>query len=680
MSQFKKIGVIGAGTMGSGIVQKIAQENIPVVMIDVKQEFVDKGLNNIKTLLEEGVQKKLFPAERMNKILSNIKASTDLNEVKDADLVIEAVFEDEKVKKELFQNLDKICKKETILASNTSSYRISDLADATNRPERFIGLHYFYHPAKNRLLEIIPSDKSPKETVEEAEEFAVITGKTAIIVKDTPGFAVNRFFVPWLNEAVRILEEGIANIPTIEEAAKRTFKIGMGPFLLMNVTGIPIAYHSTENLGKTLGKFYATANKLREQFASGNKWDLSGSVDESRIEAISERLLGAIFFVAGQLVQEQVANIEDIDRGAKIGLRWSQGPFELMNTVGITKTQAIIEKITSKHGLTIPKVLMGQFKSNRTWSFKLVELAFKGSVATITVNRPEAMNALNETVVAQLEEAFKNAESDSQVKTIIFEGKGKAFIAGADIGFFVKKIEEKKLDDIVEFTRKGQELLLKIDKSPKLVIAKLDGLALGGGVELALACDLILMTERASVGFPETGIGIYPGLTGTQRLPRLIGKAQAKYLIFTGEIINAKQAQEFALAEFVPLTTLSSRIKEITLQKDQKSKYIQKTIIYPPELEKIKSIFSDDRINDLLNGKLLTSQDQFETKIAKKVSFKAPIAIKLANQLMDEGVKISLEAGIQMELQHLKEIFSTKDAYEGLTSILQRRRPSYKGI
>jgi len=677
MSQFTKIGVVGAGTMGSGIVQKIAQENIPVVMVDVKQEFVDKGLNNIKTLLDEGAQKKIFSPEKVKQILSNIKGTTDLNELKDADLVIEAVFEDKNVKVDLFKNLDKICLPKTILATNTSSFKVSELAQATSRPDRFVGLHYFYHPAKNRLLEIIPGVKTVAATIERAEDFASRTSKTAIVVKDAPGFAVNRFFVPWLNEAARILDEGIANVVTIDEAAKRTFKIGMGPFLLMNVTGIPIAYHSTETLGKELGAFYATAKGLKVQFEKNTKWDLSGNIDESKIESIGNRLLAVVFLVAAQLVDEGIASIEDIDRGAKIGLRWVRGPFEMMNKIGLDKAQKMVSGLCAQYKLAVPKIMTAQ--GAKPWTFKLVDLSVKENIATITINRPEALNALNEEVVKQLADAFNRAEQDKNVKAIIFEGKGKAFVAGADIGFFVKKIEQKKINDIVEFTRQGQELLLKIDKSPKTVIARIDGLTLGGGAELALACDIILMTERASIGFPETGIGIYPGLGGTQRLARLIGKALAKYLIFTGDIVNAKQASEMGLGEFVSISNLNNQIKDIAKSPDPKARML-KTIMSSAQTEKTRALFSDDKIDALMTGKLANSSDAIEAQVSKKVSFKAPIALRLANKIIEDGLKGSLENGIQMELAYLTEIFSTKDAYEGLTSVLQRKRPVYKGM
>ena len=193
--RMKKIGIIGAGNMGSGIVQKTAQEGLSVVMMDIKPEFVDKGLSNIQTTLKEAVERKLFKPEQVDDILSRIQGTTDLGDTKDCDLVIEAVFEDMGVKKDLFARLDEICKPETILATNTSSFSVEELAQATGRPDRFVGLHFFYHPAKNRLLEVIPHETTSAETIEKSLLAAKLHGKTSILVKDAPGFAVNRFFV-----------------------------------------------------------------------------------------------------------------------------------------------------------------------------------------------------------------------------------------------------------------------------------------------------------------------------------------------------------------------------------------------------------------------------------------------------------------------------------------------------
>jgi len=144
--KIQKIGIIGAGNMGSGIAQKIAQEGINVVIVDVEDRFVQKGLDNIKKTLSHGVERKIFTEEKAKEILSRIKGTTNKDEVKDADLVIEAIFEDMNVKKDLFKYLDEVCENKTIFASNTSSFSITELASSINRNDRFVGLHFFYHP------------------------------------------------------------------------------------------------------------------------------------------------------------------------------------------------------------------------------------------------------------------------------------------------------------------------------------------------------------------------------------------------------------------------------------------------------------------------------------------------------------------------------------------------------
>ena len=548
MSQISKIGIIGAGNMGSGIAQKMAQEDLWVVMVDLKEEFVERGLENIKQMLEEGVQRKIFTTEKVHDILSRIVGTTDFETVADADLVIEAVFEDKKVKSDLFRNLDKICSQKTILATNTSSFYVREFAEQTSRPDRFVGLHYFYHPAKNRLLEVIPHDGTSAETLEKSLLAAKLHGKTSIVVKDAPGFAVNRFFVPFLNEAARMLEESMANIPTIEEAAKQAFKIGMGPFELMNVTGIPIAVHASTTLGNELGPFYATAEILKRQMEKNENWDLSGDVDDSKIPEVIDRFYGVCLGVAAALVDEGVASIEDTDRGAKIGLRWTVGPFEIMNTIGIDKTYNAVAAVAEKYSdFGIPQVLAQQKKLGKPFEFNFVDLEIKNKIAFITINRPEAMNALNQTVVSQLDNRFSEAENNPDVKAVIFQGAGKAFVAGADIRYFVNKIKSDQIQDIYDFTRNGQELLLRIENSAKLTIALLDGLSLGGGSELALACQAIIATPAASMGFPETGIGIFPGMGGMARLARFAGPELAKYYVFTGKQINAEDAKALGI-------------------------------------------------------------------------------------------------------------------------------------
>ena len=678
MSQINKIGVIGAGNMGSGVAQKIAQEGLNVVVVDIKDEYVERGLGIIKQLLGEGVERKIFTPGQVDEILSRITGTTDFDAVSDADIVIEAVFEDKQVKSDLFKKLDKICQEKTILATNTSSFFVGEFAEQTARPDRFIGLHYFYHPAKNRLLEVIPHKGTSPETLETSLLAAKLHGKTSIVVKDAPGFAVNRFFVPFLNEAARMLEENIANVPTIEEAAKRAFKIGMGPFELMNVTGIPIAVHSSTTLGNELGPFYATADILKAQMEKNENWELTGKVDESKISAIMDRFYGVCLGVAAALVDEGVASIEDTDRGAKIGLRWIMGPFEIMNKIGVERTFAAVSTIAEKYAdFKMPQILERQKELGKPFDFRFVDLDFKNQIATITLNRPEAMNALNEAVVAQLDKCFTEAENNPDVSAIVFQGAGKAFVAGADIRYFVKKIKDDQIKDIVEFTRKGHELFLRIENSAKPTIAILDGLSMGGGSELALACQAIVATPAGSMGFPETGIGIYPGLGGMLRAARMVGPALAKYYVFTGNTISAVDAKELGVVnDLVKPAEIDAAIQKLSTRV-LPDKYRQREL--PDKFQSLAKICNQENAGRLLSGNLPKGvSDDLAARTAKIIGFKAPLALKISNEIIDQQADKPIEEAVEIELGRLNEIFSTADALEGLSS-LGRKRPTYQG-
>ena len=678
MAQINKIAVIGAGNMGSGIAQKIAQEGINVVMVDIKDEFVQRGLDTIKKLLGEGVERKIFTPEKVDEILSRLNGTSDFNEVADADIVIEAVFEDKKVKSDLFRKLDALCGEKTILATNTSSFFVRDFAKLTNRPDRFVGYHYFFHPAKNRLLEVIPHEGTSPETLEKALVAAKLHGKTAILVKDAPGFAVNRFFVPFLNEATRMLEEGLANIPTIEEASKRAFKIGMGAFVLMNVTGVPIALHAATTLGEELGPFYAPSATLAAQVEKGENWILDGEVDESKIEALMDRFYGVCLGVSAALVDEKVASIEDTDRGAKIGLRWIQGPFEIMNKIGIAKTYDCVAAITEKYpDFKMPQILEKQKAAGKPFEFKLVDLDVKGNIAWLTINRPEAMNALNEGVFAQLGENFSRAEQNPDVKAIVIQGAGKAFVAGADIRYFVKNIKAGKIQDIVDFTRAGHEILLKIENSDKFTIALLDGLSLGGGSELALACQAIVATPAGSMAFPETGIGIFPGLGGMLRFAKHTSPALAKYYTFTGASISAADAHALGIVtRLVEPAEVETAVAGL-VEEGKGDKYKSRKI--PAPFNNYADLCKPDNIDSLLAGQVPENvDDAVAGKAVKIIGFKAPIALKMANEIIDSQAAQTIAEGVETELGRLSEIFATDDALEGLASA-GRKRPEFKG-
>ena len=299
---FDTLAVIGAGNMGAGIAQKMATEGFDVMLVDLDDKKVERGLNEIRKSLDEGVERKIFRPEQAEAILRRVRGTSNWDQLAGVDLVVEAVFEDFEVKKEVFEKLDRVCRPDTILGTNTSSMSVTRLADATRHPERVVGLHYFFHPAKNRLVEVVPAQQTDPGVLRNSWSLQERLGKTPISSSDTSGFVVNRFFVPWLNEAVRLLEEDVADVPTIEAACKKTFGVGMGPFELMNVTGVPIALHAAGTLAESSGPMYAPADRLRRQVESGDLWDLSGEPDESGVDAVNDRMLAVVFLVASALV------------------------------------------------------------------------------------------------------------------------------------------------------------------------------------------------------------------------------------------------------------------------------------------------------------------------------------------------------------------------------------------
>jgi len=671
----RRIGVVGAGNMGSGIAQKTATEGFEVVLVDLDEKAALAGHERITRLLAEGVERRIFRPEQAEAIAARVTPTGRLEDLADCDLVIEAVFENLEVKRELFRKLDGICAARTIFATNTSSFTVEDVATATARPDRVVGLHYFYHPAKNRLVEVIPGPRTSEETRAAAWTFAEATGKTPIHSADSPGFVVNRYFVPWINEAVRLLDEGVADLPTIEEAAKRAFRIGMGPFELMNVTGVPIAMHAANTLGERLGPFYAPSQRLVEQVDSKENWTIGGDPDESKFEAVRRRLLGVTFLIATAMVEEDVCSVEDADIGARVGLRWSMGPFELANRVGVKDAAAMAEEVASRWSLSVPGLLSDRAASGKPFEFELVRLTVKDGIAEILMNRPDALNALNQSVVAQLESAFDAAAARDDVSTIVLRGAGKAFVAGADIKFFVKSLDRGDLAGIRSFTERAQELFRRIDDCDKLVVCRLDGLSLGGGSELALCADVIVATDKGSLGFPETGIGIYPGLGGTQRTTRRVGVPLTRWLVLTGQIVDAETAAAIGLVdEIVPVERLDARIRELH---DAGAAPERRKADLTGRLADVSRFFADASVDQLLTGDAPASSPALE-KMAGRVKTKAPIATRIADRLIREGAERELSEGLAMELSHLDEIFATADAYEGLSS-LGRKRPEFQG-
>ncbi len=672
--------------MGSGIAQKSAQEQFLVQMVDREEQWVERGQSIIAGFLDEAVERRIFREAEVEAIKGRVTGVVGTENVAaDTDLVIEAVFEDFEIKTAVFATLDEVCDEHTILASNTSSLSVNALAEATGRPDRFVGLHFFYHPAKNRLIEIIPAESTSKESLAAVEQYCKTMGKVVIVCKDRPGFVVNRFFVPWLNEACLLLQEGIASAAAIDAVAMKAFRIGMGPFALMNLTGPPIALHANDYLAEQLDcpRYTGSAN-LRSMVEAGEMWDIGEDTDcsEEAAAVIRERLLGQTFAVAAQIVEEEICSMEDVDRGAKVGLRWARGPFEIANKLGVDEAVRMAGAYADLAGFELPEWFAGL---SEPMEFSYIDTEVNGAVATIRINRPEAMNALNETVVAQLGAALDAVNAREDISTIVLDGAGKAFVAGADVKFFVDKIRADAIPDIYDFTAFGHDVLGKLENSDKTTIALTTGLALGGGLELALACDYRIGTRRSQFRFPETSIGIYPGLGGTQRTPRICGIEAARFAVLAGNFLDANSAAALGLlTHLVEPSDVDSTIADLSNQGKPSNKYpAAPADPSHPAAAFALAFYSDANMAALAAGqapKGFDPEDKMVGRQLKSLSRTAPMALAMASDLLDEAVVTGsdLDAGLAAELAKLHDIFGTADALEGLSALIEGRRPTYQ--
>lgn len=253
--EIKKIGVIGAGTMGNGIAQVAAQIGCEVIMRDVEERFVQNGLKNIDRFLSKGVEKGKMTEDQKGAILGRIQGTTNMADLADVDFVIEAVIENMDLKRSVFKELDGICRAEVVLATNTSSMSITEIAVATQRPEKVVGMHFFNPVPLMRLVEVIRGFHTNDEAVQATMDLARKMGKETVEVKiDSPGFIVNRIMIPHMLEAINIVQEGVATKEDVDKAVKLGLNYPMGPFELMDLTGVDICKFVADYFYKELNK------------------------------------------------------------------------------------------------------------------------------------------------------------------------------------------------------------------------------------------------------------------------------------------------------------------------------------------------------------------------------------------------------------------------------------------
>jgi len=658
-----KAAVVGAGTMGGEIAQVIASAGISVILKDVKQEFVDLGMEKAAEVTRgqlAGLVHKQKIDERQAEqqaaqILGRITGTTNYDDFGDVDFVIEAVPERMEIKQAVLAELDVATPGHTILASNTSALAISEMADATSRPDKVVGFHFFYPASFMRLVEVVEGKNTSPETMQVATTFAQTIRKMPIACGEEPGFVVNRILNAAISEVWRMQEERDLSIKAIDDAVAASRIAPMGPFFLTDLLGLDTVLHVAEHLQESYGDAFYVHEGMRALVAAGelgaktgkgfyedNQPRSEGSTDFDADE-LAQRFVLKAFVEACLLLEDGMATVRDIDLGMMAGAGLIPPPFARADQTGLDTVLEALETAAHEWGerFTPPMILrrlvaQGRLGAKSGQGFfayaqpdgggfeqgEAVKLEIREGVAIAWLDRPPA-NSLSPQVIAELTRAWEHVEADDSLRVLVLASANPMlFCAGADIKAFTKL----DADSGAALLHDAHELLRRMERSSTITIAAVNAVAYGGGCELAMACDVRIAAQSASFGQPEINLGIIPGFGGTQRLPRLVGTARALELNLTGDPISAAEAFEIGL---------------------------------------VNRVVPDHELHDVVMA------------WARKLGAQAPLAVGAIKRTTAGDA--DLDEGIAAEKQAFAEIFATADAREGIGAFLGKRQATWKG-
>ncbi|MBW3608853.1 MAG: enoyl-CoA hydratase/isomerase family protein [Actinobacteria bacterium] len=658
-----KAAVVGAGTMGGEIAQVIASAGIPVVLKDVKPEFVDLGLKKAEDVtraqLGALVGKQKISQEQADaqatEILGRIHGTTEYEGFGDVDFVIEAVPERMAIKQAVFAELDSLTPGHAILASNTSSLSITEMADATSRPDKVVGFHFFYPASMMRLVEIVEGADTSPETMQAATTFAQTIRKLPIACGEEPGFVVNRILNSAISEIWRFQEANELSIKAIDDAVAQARVAPMGPFFLTDLLGLDTVLHVAEHLQESYGaeSFYVhqgmkqlvAAGELGAKTGKGfyeNGEPRSNGKTEFDQEELTQRFVLKALVEACLLLEDGMATVRDIDLGMMAGAGLIPPPFARADQTGLDEVLAALERAASEWGeqYAPPLILrrlvaqgrLGAKSGQGFFAYKqpddgfaqgdAVQLDTRDGYAIAWLDRPPA-NSLAPQVIEELGRVWEHVDADESIHALIIASANPMlWCAGADIKAFTQMDAEtgaKLLDET-------HALLRRMESSSTITIAAVNGVAFGGGCELAMACDVRIAARSASFGQPEVNLGIIPGFGGTQRLPRLVGTARALELNLTGDPISADEAYEIGL---------------------------------------VNRVVPDHELHDVARA------------WARKLGGQAPLAVAAIKRTTAGDA--DLDEGIEAEKQAFGEVFASADAREGIGAFLGKRTPQWSG-
>ncbi|MDX6751618.1 3-hydroxyacyl-CoA dehydrogenase family protein [Geminicoccaceae bacterium 1502E] len=352
------VGIVGTGTMGSGIAINLAQHGVAVRLVDARPAAAAQAVEAAERFFERSVAKGRMTGADAAAAAARLAVADDLAGLAGCDLVIEAVFEEFQLKARLFEQLSGLLPEDTLVATNTSCLRVSDLADHMKRPERFLGLHYFSPAAVNPIVEVVKGAQTDAAALASAMAFCRATGKQPLEVKDSFGFAINRFFCPYTNEAARALDDGLGSTAQIDAVAREAVGAAAGPFLVMNLIKPRINLHAIRNLGP-LGSFYAPAASMTETGEADRAWEIGEAtpLEPAAEKEIADRLRAGAFLPVLQALDEDVTAPGGFDLGAREALKFGRPPCALMDELGRAEVERILEPALAAHRLKAPASL-----------------------------------------------------------------------------------------------------------------------------------------------------------------------------------------------------------------------------------------------------------------------------------------------------------------------------------
>jgi len=510
----RHVAIVGAGTIGPdiGYYFRTAIPGVKLTLVDVRQEALDGIPGRYQGYAQKAVARKKMKEAEAASILEGVVLTTDYDELASADLVIEAATEDIGLKHRIFALIEERVSDEAVICSNTSSIPASWLFDEMRLPGRTTITHFFAPAWRNPAVEVINWEGGDRATVDYLRWLFAITGKVPLVTADVIAFMLDRIFDNWTNEAAMLLGPDGPTAKQVDSVAEEF--VQAGPFFVLNMSnGNPITYECN-----TRQMVESPAYKPTELLLAVDRWEVNKRPgtpvevsDELRLRT-RDRLLGILCSQSLDIVGRGIGTPEDLHLGSLLALGFKKSPLELMATFGRDEVRRVFERLEKERpGLPATDRLDAFERATTGKRYLLVDRV--DDVAVITIRRPAQLNALNEEMNAEILGVLTELEADPTVTGFVITGYGtRAFCSGADIGRFVDMLGDAPAS--AQYARDCSVLLAHMDTMTKPVVAAVNGMALGGGMELAIRCHDRVATSKAFFQFPEVTLGILPGIGG----------------------------------------------------------------------------------------------------------------------------------------------------------------------